>query len=148
MRLLEHAPTVTRMLVMVQKEVGDRLAAGPGTKVYGSVSVRVGYFATARRVGVVPPTVFLPPPKVESALVSLVRHERPPVEVGSPELLFSLVRAGFAQRRKMLRRALRVELGEAADASLVAAGIDPAARAESLDLAAWASLARAVEADR
>ena len=81
MRILAEAPAVTRMLVMVQREVGDRLAAGPGTKDYGSVSVRVGYYARARRVGLVPPTVFIPPPKIDSALVELVRHARPPVEV-------------------------------------------------------------------
>ncbi|MGZ8765267.1 MAG: 16S rRNA (adenine(1518)-N(6)/adenine(1519)-N(6))-dimethyltransferase RsmA [Acidimicrobiia bacterium] len=146
MRMLGEAPAVTRMLVMVQREVGDRLAAGPGTKDYGSVSVRVGYYAVARRVGLVPPTVFLPPPKVDSALVELVRHPHPPVDVPSVDVLFSLVRAGFSQRRKMLRRVLRSELGDRTDAALATADIDPAARAETLDLAAWASLARAVSA--
>ena len=142
MRVLGDVPAIERLLVMVQREVGDRLAAGPGTKDYGSVSVRVGYYAKARRVGLVPPTVFLPPPKVESALVELVRHPRPPVDVPSVDALFALVRAGFSQRRKMLRRVLRTELGDRTDATLVAAGIDPAARAETLDLAAWAALAR------
>ena len=147
MRMLGEAPVVSRMLVMVQREVGDRLAAGPGTKDYGSVSVRVGYYATARRVGLVPPTVFLPPPKVDSSLVELVRHLHPPVDVPSVDGLFSLVRAGFSQRRKMLRRVLRSELGDRTDAVLAAAGIDPAARAETLDLATWAALARVVAAD-
>lgn len=142
MRMLGEVPAIERMLVMVQREVGDRLAAGPGTKDYGSVSVRVGYYAKARRVGLVPPTVFLPPPKVDSALVELVRHVSPPVDVPSVEALFSLVRAGFSQRRKMLRRVLRTRLGDRTDAVLVAAGIDPAARAETLDLSAWAALAR------
>ncbi len=148
MRLLDDVAAVQRMLVMVQREVGDRLAAGPGTKDYGSVSVRVGYHAQARRVGLVPPTVFLPPPKVDSALVELVRHPTPPVDVPSVDQLFSLVRAGFSQRRKMLRRVLRTELGDRTDPVLVAAGIDPAARAETLDLATWAALARAAAADR
>jgi 16S rRNA (adenine1518-N6/adenine1519-N6)-dimethyltransferase len=147
MRVLVEAPTIPRMLVMVQREVGDRLAAGPGTKDYGSVSVRVGYYATARRVGLVAPTVFFPPPKVDSALVELVRHPDPPVDVPSVEQLFALVRAGFAQRRKMLRRVLRTELGDRTEPALAAAGIDPAARAETLDLATWAALARAVAAD-
>jgi 16S rRNA (adenine1518-N6/adenine1519-N6)-dimethyltransferase len=146
MRMLGEVPAVQRMLVMVQREVGDRLAAEPGTKDYGSVSVRVGYYASARRAGLVPPTVFLPPPKVESALVELVRRPRPPVDVPSVDDLFALVRAGFSQRRKMLRRVLRTELGDRTDAVLVAAGIDPAARAETLDLATWAALARAVAA--
>jgi 16S rRNA (adenine1518-N6/adenine1519-N6)-dimethyltransferase len=143
MRVLREAPLIERLLVMVQREVGDRLAATPGTKDYGSVSVRAGYFAAARRVGLVPPTVFVPPPKVDSALVELVRHPRPPVDVPSVDGLFSLVRAGFSQRRKMLRRVLRGELGDRTDAILAAAGIDPAARAETLDLDAWAALARA-----
>jgi 16S rRNA (adenine1518-N6/adenine1519-N6)-dimethyltransferase len=147
MRMLADAPLVKRMLVMVQREVGDRIAAGPGTKAYGSVSVRVGYYATARRVGLVPPTVFLPPPKVDSALVELVRHARPPIDVPSVDELFALVRSGFSQRRKMLRRVLRSELGDRTDAVLVTAGIDPAVRAETLDLAMWGALARAAAAD-
>ncbi len=141
MRVLEHAPTVDRMLVMMQREVGERLAAGPGGRQYGAASVKVAYFGTARVVGMVPSTVFLPPPKVESALVEIVRHECAPVDVPSAEL-FALVRAGFAQRRKMLRRALRGVLGARAEAVLAAAGVDPSARAESLGLEAWAALAR------
>ncbi len=144
MRLLEDAPRAGSILVMVQREVGERLAAGPGTKAYGAVSVKVAYFASARVVGIVPPSVFIPAPRVESALVQLVRHPRPPVEVPSPARLFALVRAGFGQRRKMLRGALRTELGERTEAELVAAGIDPRARAETLTLEDWARLARAV----
>ena len=95
------------MLVMVQREVGERLAAAPGTTAYGAVSVKVAYWARAEIVGRVPPTVFLPKPKVESALVRIVRREAP--AVGSdvdPDWLFTLVRAGFGHRRKMLRRSL------------------------------------------
>jgi 16S rRNA (adenine1518-N6/adenine1519-N6)-dimethyltransferase len=144
-RLLEDAPQVTRLLVMVQREVGERLAAGPGTAAYGAVSVKVAYHAAARVVGVIPPTVFVPPPNVESVLVRLDRHPEPPVRVPSTETLFRLVRAGFAHRRKMLRGALRPVLGERTEATLVAAGIAPTDRAETLDLATWATLAR--EAD-
>lgn len=144
MRLLEDAPRVTSMLVMVQREVGERLAAGPGTKAYGAVSVKVGYFAAARVVGIVPPSVFIPAPRVESALVALVRHAAPPVSVPSTARLFALVRAGFGQRRKMLRGALRAELGDDAIPMLTAAGIDPSARAETLRLDDWARLARVV----
>ena len=79
--------------------------------------------------------------------MELVRHPKPPVDVPSIDGLFALVRVGFAQRRKMLRRVLRSVLGDRTDAVLVAAGIDPAARAETLDLATWAALARAVAAD-
>ena len=143
MRLLEDAPAVQSLLVMVQREVGERLAAGPGTKAYGAVSVKVSYFASARVVGIVPPTVFVPPPRVESALVHLERHAAPPVAVPSADRLFALVRAGFGQRRKMLRGALRAELGADVAATLTAAGIDPRARAETLSLADWARLARA-----
>jgi 16S rRNA (adenine1518-N6/adenine1519-N6)-dimethyltransferase len=144
MRLLESAPSVRSLLVMVQREVGERLAAGPGTKAYGAVSVKVKYFAAARVVGIVPASVFIPAPRVESALVELVRHPAPPVVVPSPARLFALVRAGFGQRRKMLRGALRDELGAEVAATLTAAGIDPRARAETLTLDDWARLAREV----
>jgi 16S rRNA (adenine1518-N6/adenine1519-N6)-dimethyltransferase len=143
MRFLEAAPQITTMLVMVQREVGERLAAGPGTKVYGAPSVKVAYYARARVAGLVPPSVFLPAPRVESALVHLVRHPEPPVDVPDPARLFALVRAGFGQRRKMLRSALRAELGGATEATLAAAGIDGRRRAETLDLADWAAIARA-----
>ena len=141
-RLLEQAPQVTRLLVMVQREVGERLAAGPGDAAYGAVSVKVAYYAAARVVGVVPPTVFVPQPKIDSVLVRLDRHANAPVQVPSTETLFRLVRAGFAHRRKMLRGALRPVLGDRTEATLVAAGIAPTERAESLGLAAWANLAR------
>jgi 16S rRNA (adenine1518-N6/adenine1519-N6)-dimethyltransferase len=146
-RLLEEAPSVGSALVMVQREVADRLVAAPGTTAYGAPSVRVAYFARSKIVGNVPRTVFVPPPKVDSALVELVRRDAPPVDVPSRARLFELVRAGFAQRRKMLRRSLRAELGERTEAMLTEATIDPRARAESLGLAQWAALAR-VEAAR
>lgn len=146
MRLLEEAPTVTSMLVMVQREVGERIASGPGTKAYGAVSVKVAYYAGAEVVGLVPPTVFIPAPKVDSALVRIVRHSRPPVSVPSPDRLFALVRAGFAQRRKMLRGALRAELGTDVESVLASAGIDGRARAETLTLDQWAALACVVGA--
>ncbi len=143
MRLLEAAPTVTSILVMVQREVGERFAAGPGSKTYGAVSVKVSYFASAKVVGIVPPTVFVPAPKVESALVRIERHPAPPVDVPSPDHLFALVRAGFGQRRKMLRGALRVALGERLEEVLATAGVDGRVRAEELSLADWAAIARA-----
>jgi 16S rRNA (adenine1518-N6/adenine1519-N6)-dimethyltransferase len=145
MRLLDDAPHVTSMLMMVQREVGERMAAGPGTKVYGAVSVKIAYYARAEVVGLVPPSVFIPAPKVESALVRIVRHPAPPVVVPSAERLFELVRAGFGQRRKMLRGALRAALGDDTGEVLAAAGIDGSARAETLTLEQWAALARAVD---
>ena len=143
-RLLEHAPQVDRMLVMVQREVGERLAAPPGTRACGPASVKVAYYGDARMVGAVPRTVFHPQPKVESALVRIDRRAEPAVDVPSPETMFALARAGFGQRRKTLRRALRPLLGPDAAATLEQAGIDSSARAESLDLAQWAELARQV----
>ena len=142
-RALETAPAIDRFLVMVQREVGERLAAGPGSKAYGALSVKIAYYAKADLVGTVPPTVFVPAPKVDSALVQLHRHAAPPVSVPDPDRLFALVRAGFATRRKMLRRALDAELGAPAAEVFVAAGIDPRARAETLTLSQWAALAHA-----
>jgi 16S rRNA (adenine1518-N6/adenine1519-N6)-dimethyltransferase len=141
--LLERVPLIVRMLVMVQREVGERLAAPPGTRACGAVSAKVSYYATTRIVGTVPPTVFVPRPKVDSALVEIVRRTMPPVDVVSPEQMFTLVRAGFAQRRKTLRQSLRPALGDRAVTTLTTAGIDPSARAETLSLERWADLARA-----
>jgi 16S rRNA (adenine1518-N6/adenine1519-N6)-dimethyltransferase len=141
-RLLEEADTVERILVMVQREVGERLAAGPGDPQYGAVSVKVAYYAEAQMAGTVPPTVFVPRPKVDSALVRLRRRTEPPVTVPSADALFALVRAGFAQRRKMLRRSLAPLLGDATPSVLAAAGVAPTARAEALGLDDWAAVAR------
>jgi 16S rRNA (adenine1518-N6/adenine1519-N6)-dimethyltransferase len=141
-RLLEAAPQVERLLVMVQREAGERLAAAPGSRIYGAVTVKVAYYARAEVVGSVPATVFMPRPNVESVLVRLDRLDRPPVDVPSTDALFALVRAGFATRRKMLRRSLRPVLGARTDDVLRGAGIDPAARAEALGIEQWASLTR------
>jgi 16S rRNA (adenine1518-N6/adenine1519-N6)-dimethyltransferase len=146
MRLLEDVPSVTRVVVMVQREVGERLAAKVGDEQYGAVSVKVAYFAAAALVGKVPPSVFVPRPKVDSALVRLDRRDAPPVDVPSEDALFGLVRAGFAQRRKMLRRSLSGVLGDRATDVLDAAGVAPTARAEELDLDAWAAVARSAAA--
>jgi 16S rRNA (adenine1518-N6/adenine1519-N6)-dimethyltransferase len=138
--LLDGVPQIDRMLVMVQREVGERLAARPGDEAYGAVSVKVAYWAHAEVVGRVPATVFLPKPKVESALVRVVRREAPAVGVDvDAKWLFRLVRAGFGQRRKMLRGSLA---GLATQAQIEAAGIAPTARAEELDVEAWGRLAR------
>ena len=145
-RALETAPMIDRFLVMVQREVGERLAAGPGSKAYGAVSVKVAYYAQADVVGTVPPAVFVPKPKVDSALVRLQRNAAPAVSVADPERMFELVRAGFATRRKMLRRAVAPALslapGDRAEWVFQRAGIDPSARAETLTLGQWADLAR------
>jgi 16S rRNA (adenine1518-N6/adenine1519-N6)-dimethyltransferase len=138
--LLDDVPAIDRMLVMVQREAGERLAAGPGAKAYGIPSVKVAFHATASLVGAVSPNVFLPRPKVESVLVSIVRHPGGPAADAEPDRFFALVRAGFGQRRKMLRRSLA---GLVDPAAFVAAGVDPQLRAEDLDLAAWSRLEHA-----
>lgn len=138
--LLDTVPNIERMLVMVQKEVADRLAAAAGEEAYGAVSVKVSYWATATVVGRVPRTVFVPPPNVDSALVAIERRAVPAVDPAQvpPERLFAVVRAGFAHRRKMLRRSLA---GVVPVEAFEAAGVRPEARAEELDVAAWGRLA-------
>jgi 16S rRNA (adenine1518-N6/adenine1519-N6)-dimethyltransferase len=137
--LLDGVPAIARMLVMVQREVAERLAAGPGDDAYGAVSVKVAYWATAKVVGRVPATVFHPVPNVESALVRIDRRPAPAVGPDvDPEWLFRLVRAGFGQRRKMLRRSLAALVPAEA---FVAAGIRPEARAEELGVEEWGRLA-------
>lgn len=142
-RLLEEVPRLETLSVMVQKEVAERLAAPPGTRACGAISVKVAYHATATIVGVVPPTVFVPRPKVDSAIARFERRPAPPVDVPSPEGLFALARAGFSQRRKTLRQALRPLLGARVEEVLTAADIAPMTRAERLTLDQWAALARA-----
>ena len=144
-RLLEEVPALRSMSVMVQKEVAERLAAPPGTRACGAISVKVAYHATAAITGVVPPTVFMPRPKVDSAIVRFERRPEPPVDVPSAGGLFALARAGFAQRRKTLRQALKSHLGSRVEEVLAAAGIAPMARAETLTLDEWAALARAAD---
>jgi 16S rRNA (adenine1518-N6/adenine1519-N6)-dimethyltransferase len=139
-RVLEEAPHVRSMLVMVQREVGERLAAGPGDKVYGAVSVKVAYWATSAVVGLVPPTVFVPKPAVDSALVRIDRRAEPavPETLVTYDRLFAVVGAGFSQRRKMLRHSLA---GVVAPAAFAVAGVAPQARAEELDVEQWGRLA-------
>ena len=138
--LLDGVPAIKRMLVMVQREVADRLAARAGDDAYGAVSVKVAYWATAKVVGRVPPTVFVPAPNVESALVAIERLSEPAVDPAlvTADRLFAVVRAGFAHRRKMLRGALA---GVVAPEAFAGADVRPEARAEELDVAAWARLA-------
>ena len=138
-KLLDEVPAVTRMLVMVQREVGERLAARAGEDAYGAVSVKVAYWAAAELAGNVPRTVFLPVPNVDSVLVRIVRRSRPPGEPAvDPAWLFTLVSAGFGQRRKMLRRSLA---GLVTVEDLEAAGVRPESRAEELDVGSWVRLA-------
>jgi 16S rRNA (adenine1518-N6/adenine1519-N6)-dimethyltransferase len=144
--LLDFVPQIETMLVMVQKEVAERLAAAPRTPAYGAVSVKVAYWARARMVGTVPPSVFLPKPNVDSGLVRIDRRPDGPIvssEIVSAQMIFGLVRAGFAQRRKMLRGNLS---GLVNEHHFTAAGVAPTARAEELGIDAWVRLASAVAA--
>lgn len=141
--VLDFVPAVSRMLVMVQKEVGERFAAQPRDGAFGAVSVKVAFHGTATIVGVVPPTVFLPRPNVDSALVSIRRHAVPLDPTVEPKMLFRLVRAGFAKRRKMLRGAMA---GVVTVEQMEAAGIAPTARAEELSVHDWLRLVHVVDA--
>ena len=102
MGLLESGAPVSSITVMVQKEVADRMAAGPGTKDYGALSLAVQFYAETYLAANVPPNCFMPRPNVGSAVIRLTRREEPPVKVHSQELLFKLIRASFNQRRKTL----------------------------------------------
>lgn len=141
--LLDERPELTSYLVMVQREVGERLAAGPGSRVYGIPSVRVAYWGRAEVVGRVPASVFHPRPRVDSVLVRIEREPEPTVDA-EPRLLFDLVRAGFAQRRKMLRRSLA---GRVTPEAFERAGVEPTARAEDLSVQQWAALSSARAGD-
>jgi 16S rRNA (adenine1518-N6/adenine1519-N6)-dimethyltransferase len=146
LHLLALLPSLDRGLVMVQSEVADRLAAGPGSKVYGVPSVKAAWYADVRRAGAVGRTVFWPAPNVDSGLVAWTRRE-PPATTATRDQVFTVIDAAFAQRRKALRGALRTLAGsgEAAQRALVAAGIDPMARGESLGVAEFARIAEALD---
>ena len=142
--LLGKAPNVDPMLVMVQREVGERLASGPGDPQFGAVSLRVAYRAEARVTRRIPRTVFWPQPRVESVLVRLERRP-PPVDTPQQDL-FRLVDEGFRQRRKTMANALvRLGLDRAeAGAAMERAGLDPKVRAEELGLEEFARLAESL----
>lgn len=140
LRALEGAPGIASLTVMTQREVGERLAAGAGSKAYGLSSVLVAYFAEARMVARVSRRAFWPEPNVDSVIVRLVRRPSPAVP---QDVFFAVARAGFAQRRKMLRGSLRavVDPADRLEGALSKAGIDPTIRAEELDLQGFVALA-------
>ena len=136
--LLDAIPQISRFVVMVQKEVALRLASSVGSSDYGAISVKVAYWATARVLGDVPPSVFIPRPKVTSSIIEITRRETPAVGPHiEPQKLFSVIRTGFGQRRKMLRRCLS---NMVTPAQFVAANVSPESRAEELDVADWGRL--------
>jgi 16S rRNA (adenine1518-N6/adenine1519-N6)-dimethyltransferase len=142
LHLLAALPSLARGLVMVQAEVADRMCAGPGSRVYGTPSVKLAWYAAARAAGTVPRTVFWPVPNVDSRLVAFTRHDAP-ATTASREEVFAVVDAAFRQRRKTLRAALSGWAGSAAEAErrLRAADIDPGLRGEALGVAEFARLA-------
>lgn len=142
--MLERFPSIQRVLVMVQLEVAERLAAQPGTKAYGVPSVKASWYADVRLADRVGRNVFWPAPNVDSGLVAMNRRE-PPVTGASREDVFACIDAAFAQRRKTLRAALAGWAGSpaAAEAALRAAGIDPSTRGERLGIEDFAHIAQA-----
>ena len=145
--LLEALPCLESATVMVQAEVADRLAAAPGSRTYGIPSAKVAWYASARRTLTIDRTVFWPVPHVDSALVELTRHA-PPATRAPREAVFAVIDAAFSQRRKTLRQALAALAGSPQQAEQAArqAGVDPRARGETLDVAAFAALAEALGA--
>ncbi len=144
LHLLALLPSLERGLVMVQAEVADRLAAKPGSKVYGVPSVKAAWYADVRRAGAIGRNVFWPAPNVDSGLVAWTRRE-PPSTTVPRERVFAIVDAAFAQRRKALRGVLRaVAPAVDVDAALAAAGVDPLARGESLTVEDFVRIAEAL----
>ena len=141
--LLDHAPQVEQMLVMVQREVGERFVAEVGSSNYGIPSVKAQYWAEVSIIGQVPPKVFFPVPKVESVLLKFTRRKN--IEKVDVETMWKLLKVGYGQRRKMLRKSLKGLVGATGFNS---AGLDPKSRPQDLTVNDWISLATAVEDER
>lgn len=149
MRFLTGGFPWRRLVFMVQKELAVRMQAAPGGKDYGALSLAVQYYAAPKLAFTVPATVFVPRPKVDSAVIVLDRLAEPPVQTADEELLFAVIRAGFNQRRKTLLNSLShiLKLDKpTAEAALNQAGISPSRRAETLSLAEFAAVADALAA--
>jgi 16S rRNA (adenine1518-N6/adenine1519-N6)-dimethyltransferase len=142
LHLLERFGSIKRTLVMVQAEVAERLAAAPGSRIYGAPSVKARWYGEVSRAGSVGRTVFWPAPRVDSGLVAIDRRKPPPTSA-TREQVFAVVDAAFGQRRKTLRAALAVWAGsaDAAERALRAAGVDPRARGEALTIDDFARVA-------
>ncbi len=149
LHLLQRVPTISTVLVMVQKEVADRLAARPGSRVYGIPSVKARWYCDVESAGNIGTSVFWPAPHVDSGLVRMTRHE-PPRSSSGRAATFAVVDAAFSQRRKTLRSALAAVAGgpDRAEAALVAAGVAPSARGESLSVQEFARISDELAAGR
>ncbi len=147
MKLLEEGVEAESITIMMQKEVADRIKAGPGTKAYGALSVAVQYYCDIDLVVKVPKEVFVPRPKVDSAVLKLTIREEKPVTLKDESTFFACVRGGFGQRRKTLANSITGVCGltkQSAREVLEAAGIDPGRRAETLDMEEFGRIANAV----
>jgi len=146
MKLLNDRLPIRGFVVMMQKEVADRITAKPGTKAYGSLSIAIQYYCTAEIAMVVPKTVFMPQPNVDSAVIRLIKHNTPPVEVIDEDFLFEVSRASFAQRRKTIFNNLQAGLQngkqkkELIVSALEEAGIEPTRRGETLSIQEFGKL--------
>ncbi|MGL5675760.1 MAG: 16S rRNA (adenine(1518)-N(6)/adenine(1519)-N(6))-dimethyltransferase RsmA [Cellulosilyticaceae bacterium] len=153
MALLEHELPIESITVMVQKEVADRLASGPGSKQYGAITVSINYYAETYLVANVPQNCFMPRPNVDSAVIKLTLHEKPPVDVQNKAQLLKIIRAAFSQRRKTLLNTLMAngDLGVAKDQlkeMLDESGIGSNTRGETLSLERFAMLSDYIDAHR
>lgn len=153
MALLEHELPIESITVMVQKEVADRLASGPGSKQYGAITVSINYYADTYLVANVPQNCFMPRPNVDSAVIKLTLHEKPPVDVQNKAQLLKIIRAAFSQRRKTLLNTLMAngDLGVAKDQlkeMLDESGIGSNTRGETLSLERFAMLSDYIDAHR
>ena len=151
MGLFESHVPIDSITIMVQKEVADRMQVGPGTKDYGALSLAVQYYARPEIVLSVPPSCFMPQPKVGSAVIRLTRHEVPPVDVKNEKLMFALIRASFNQRRKTLANGLnnfpQISLSkEQIQECIVELGVSVTVRGEALSLEQFATLSNIIEA--
>ncbi|WP_017550063.1 16S rRNA (adenine(1518)-N(6)/adenine(1519)-N(6))-dimethyltransferase RsmA [Salinicoccus carnicancri] len=146
MNFLEQDLPIARYYVMMQKEVGERISAGPNSKSYGSLSIAIDYYTEARVIQQVPKTVFMPPPNVDSIIVEMVKRERGKVDIGDENLFFRLTRGAFGQRRKtILNNYMSVfedgkKYKDSVRRLLEAAGIDPGRRGESISIEEYADI--------
>ncbi|HWL11648.1 MAG TPA: 16S rRNA (adenine(1518)-N(6)/adenine(1519)-N(6))-dimethyltransferase RsmA [Ureibacillus sp.] len=150
LKLLNDRLPIRGFVVMMQKEVADRITAKPGTKEYGSLSIAIQYYVTAEVAMVVPKTVFMPQPNVDSAVIRLIKHDEPPVKVINEDFLFEVTRASFAQRRKTILNNLQSGLMAGKEKkqlildALELANVDPTRRGETLSIQEFGKLADAL----
>lgn len=149
MKILEQGHKPSSMVFMMQKEVAERLSAKPGKKDYGAITVAANYYCDVEYLFTVSNQVFVPRPKVESAVLRFIPHDNPPVSVDDENMFFSVIRAGFGQRRKTLSNSLRQIEGitnEQVKKALEESSIDSKRRAETLDISEFATLSNTITA--